>query len=382
MSDRSRPLRVGVISANWGGMVHVPAWRSLDGVEVRAICTSRRETAAKAARDLQIDRSFWDFRKMCADPDLDVIDVGTNPKLRQDMVAAALAGGKHVVNQMPFAMDAAAGQKMLDQARAAQRVGVVAASVVGLPHLRMMKRMIEDGALGEVFQVHCHWQLGYFNPVLPNFSYVWFGEPGRGVSVTRNQGSHILHALFELFGPITGVMGETRTFTPRWEIAPGEFKDNRTDDTMSALLRFESGAIGTVSTSWVASDSPGFWIEAFGRDGYLKLTSKSYPNPETAHLYYGKPNTEIVPTAQEVTIPEAFFEVDGRRVSTEGMSQILSMARIFESARAAIHGGPPPLASFERAQDVQCVIEAIYDSQKEGGWVAPRRAQSRAHTAR
>ena len=215
MSSRSKSLRVGVISANWGGMVHVPAWRALDGVEVRAICTSRRETAEKASRDLQIDRPFWDFRQMCADPDLDIIDVGTNPALRQDMVAAALAGGKHVVNQMPFAMDAAAGQAMLDQAHAQNRVGVVAASVVGLPQLRMMKKMIEEGALGEVFQIHAHWQLGYLTPVLPNFSYVWFGEPGRGVSATRNQGSHLVHALFEVFGPIAGVMAETRTFTPR-----------------------------------------------------------------------------------------------------------------------------------------------------------------------
>jgi hypothetical protein len=37
--------RAGIISANWGAMAHLPAWRGVPGVEVTAICTSRRETA-------------------------------------------------------------------------------------------------------------------------------------------------------------------------------------------------------------------------------------------------------------------------------------------------------------------------------------------------
>ena len=42
-------LKVGIISANWGAMAHLPAWRSLPGVEVTSICTSRQETAEAAA---------------------------------------------------------------------------------------------------------------------------------------------------------------------------------------------------------------------------------------------------------------------------------------------------------------------------------------------
>jgi len=62
----SPPLRVGIISAAWGAKAHLPAWRSLDGVEVTAICTSRPETAAKAADDYQVARAFHDFRAMIA----------------------------------------------------------------------------------------------------------------------------------------------------------------------------------------------------------------------------------------------------------------------------------------------------------------------------
>ncbi len=34
-------IRVGIISANRGAFAHLPAWRSIDGVEQVAICTSR-----------------------------------------------------------------------------------------------------------------------------------------------------------------------------------------------------------------------------------------------------------------------------------------------------------------------------------------------------
>ena len=81
----SPPLRVGIISAAWGAKAHLPAWRSLDGVEVTAICTSRPETAAKAADDFKVARAFHDFRAMAADPEIDIVDCGTRPPLRFDM---------------------------------------------------------------------------------------------------------------------------------------------------------------------------------------------------------------------------------------------------------------------------------------------------------
>ena len=64
-------LRVGIISANWGTKSHLPAWRSVPGVEVTSICTSRRETAEAASGVHSIARPFWDYEAMCADPDID-----------------------------------------------------------------------------------------------------------------------------------------------------------------------------------------------------------------------------------------------------------------------------------------------------------------------
>ena len=83
-------LRVGIISANWGVRAHLPAWRTLPDVEVVAICTAHEDSARAAAAEHGIAKPYWDFRDMVEDPDLDLIDVGTRPSLRVDMLSAAL----------------------------------------------------------------------------------------------------------------------------------------------------------------------------------------------------------------------------------------------------------------------------------------------------
>jgi hypothetical protein len=96
-------LRVGIISANWGAFAHLPAWRAVPGVEVVGICTSRRETAEAAAARCGIERPYWNALDMAADPNIDIVDCGTRPNIREAMVLASLRSGKHVYNAIPFA---------------------------------------------------------------------------------------------------------------------------------------------------------------------------------------------------------------------------------------------------------------------------------------
>lgn len=102
-----KPLKVGIIGANYTLNHHTPAWRLQPGVEVAAICTAHRETAEAAAAEFGIPKAYWNLADLVADPELDIIDVGTRPSLRYDMVVAALEHGKHVYNCIPFATSTA-----------------------------------------------------------------------------------------------------------------------------------------------------------------------------------------------------------------------------------------------------------------------------------
>lgn len=369
-------LRVGIVSANWGALAHLPAWRTLgEAVEVTAICTSREETALAAAQKFGVARPFWNYEEMCADPDIDIIDAGTNPVLREKIVTAALLGGKHAVNQIPFATSAEVARK-LDALRRGQGLqGAAAASVMGLPHLALMKEMIEGGEIGEVYQVSCSWQMSFFLQIMPGFPYTWFGKSGLGVSVARNNGSHMLHALRHLFGPVAAVSANIKTQLKQWQLPDGTVQAVETDDTCHALLNFASGAMGMLATSWTAADSPGFSIEAFGSTGRLRLTSLQYPNIQSAKLYASK-NDKVhhAPSGAEVPVPERLLTAGGKIVALgpEDLyngAQRLSLARVFETLTEAIRGRGEPLPGFARAAEVQGLIEALYEADRRRAWV-------------
>jgi predicted dehydrogenase len=344
-------------------------------VEVTAICTSRQESAEKAAAQFDVARPFWSYEDMANDPDIDIIDAGTNPVLREKIVAAALTGGKHVVNQIPFATSGEAALRLDALRREKNLHGVAAASVMGLPHLGLMREMIAGGEIGEIFQVHCTWQMSFFLQIQPGFPYTWFGKSGLGVGVTRNNGSHMLHALRHLFGPIDSVSAQIKTQLKEWKLPDGEIQIAETDDTGHALLKFRSGAMGMLSTSWTAADSPGFSIEVFGSKGRLKLSSLAYPSIASAKLYYSRNETpHHVPQGAEIDVPERFFMADGRVVALgdEDMfngGQRVSLARVFESLTKGIKGTGEVLPGFARAAEVQALVDALYAADRAKTWV-------------
>jgi len=366
-------LRVGIVSANWGAIAHLPAWRLLGNAEVTAICTSRQQSAEAAAKQFAVARPFWDFEAMCADPDIDIIDAGTNPILREKMVTAALNAGKHVVNQLPFAPSLEGAERLVTLQREKGVVGAAACSVVGLPHLALMKEMIDEGYIGDVFQVHCSWQMSFFLKIFPGFPYTWFGKSGLGVSVTRNQGSHMLHALRHVFGPIQSVVGRMETQLKTWDLPSGETMQVETDDTSHALLRFANGAMGTLTTSWTAADCPGFSIDAFGNKGRLRLEALRYPSVDSAKLYAAKSDFALAPSGHEVPVPERLCMVDGRVVEADpndgSGGQRVSLARLFDGFAQAVRNGGEPSASFTRSLEVQRTIEALYESNRRKAWV-------------
>lgn len=143
-------VRVGIIGANWSLKVHGTAWRQLPGVEVAAVCTAHRETAEAAAAAFGVPKAYWNVEDLAADPDIDIIDVGSRPAYRPDMVMAALNNGKHVYDALPFAVTLDQAKAQAELARNNGLVGTVDAQFRWVPAAMQMKAMIDAGAIGSV----------------------------------------------------------------------------------------------------------------------------------------------------------------------------------------------------------------------------------------
>lgn len=359
-------LKVGIISANWGAMAHLPAWRSLPGVEVTSICTSRRETAEAAAERYQVARPFWSAQEMCADPDLDIIDCGTRPILRHDMVLAAFRNGKHVYNGIPFAANIDHARDMRDAWKASGKVGVVDALSEWIPAHQLMREMVDGGYLGQLFGGRLQFNICLYNPPMPGFPWNWFCEGGQGVSAVRNLGSHALHMLYFLFGEIEEVVADDRMLLKQWTFPDGDTLTPENNDFANALLRFRNGMVLQYQISWNATVAPGWTLDAFGSKGRFVSSAPTFPTSQDTVLRAAQGSDELA----VVDIPARLHRADGVGIDWScPVPPAYPMALAMRSMLDEIDGKGSARPSFDQAWQVERVQEAIRRSNAERRWV-------------
>jgi predicted dehydrogenase len=361
-------LRVGIISAAWGVQAHLPAWRAVPGVEVVGICTAHRETAEAAAAENAIALPFWDAQEMALHPDIDLVDAGTRPSYRRDMCLAALGAGKHVYNGIPFAADLDAARALRDAAASAGTVAVVDAYSEHSGPFRFAEELVAEGTLGTLQSMTGRLELSLFAQPTSTFPYNWFHDASFGASALRNLGSHLLHLMVYLAGPVAAVAGTPAQYLQRWDFvdAPGGL-EVEVADTAVAALRFESGAIGSLSVSWAGAAAPGFHLEMGGERGRIVLQAPMMPSGEST-VMVGRAGGAL----EEVAVPERLTTTEGVDMPSEWPGDPRgAMARSFRLMAGAIAGDGEGRPDFARAYHVQSVIESIYRSGEGAGWVRP-----------
>ena len=75
-------IRVGIVGATvtvggsgWGARTHVPALHALPDYELKAVCTTREETALASQKAFNTDLAFHSFDTMLASPEVDLVSV-------------------------------------------------------------------------------------------------------------------------------------------------------------------------------------------------------------------------------------------------------------------------------------------------------------------
>jgi predicted dehydrogenase len=139
---------IGIIGC--GGIVnyaHLPAYRKL-GLNIVACYDQNDKAAAKTARDHKIPLVVRSVDELLANPDIHIVDIAVTPWAQAEIAAQAIAAGKHLLCQKPFAETIDDARLVVQLADAANVKVAVNQQMRWDAGIRVSRQLIEQGALG------------------------------------------------------------------------------------------------------------------------------------------------------------------------------------------------------------------------------------------
>lgn len=357
-----RKIRVGVIGTGFGTIVHIPGFQSCPDTEVVAVCSAHREHAEAAAQQFGIPLAFTDYREMVRLPELDLVSVTAPPYEHYPMVMAALEAGKHVLCEKPLALNAQECREMLDRAEERGLVHMMVHEFRLAPPRAYISQLLREGYVGQLRHVNVTLFLPARGGSLANTNDSWAARRARGGGFLMALGSHFIDALRDWFGDFAGVYGQTFTHVPeRLDAQTGKTVLTDADDAVAMVLRFKSGAWGSINGSMAAPFGQGARIELYGTEGTLVSPQTGFnPAPDGKVFGARAGDREL----HELTVPAEYRPFDDPRDH-----RLLPFRLLVDRLVGAIRTGKPASPTFYDGLKVQEVIDGVFQSTETGRWV-------------
>src|ERR1700687_2195457 len=186
------PVGVGLIGYGAIARSHATSISNTSGLRLSGVCDVSSERRDLAAREWEVP-THGRAEDLFRDPEVGLVVVGTPPSAHAESVLAALAAGKHVVCEKPFALRVEEVDRMIDSAAAGDRVLTVYQSRRWDPDFVALREVVGSGRIGELF---------YMESFIGGFSHpcdFWHShEPISGGTI-YDWGSHYFDWVLQLF---------------------------------------------------------------------------------------------------------------------------------------------------------------------------------------
>jgi predicted dehydrogenase len=147
------PVRWGVLGAGGIARGFVAAVRAGTRSDVVAVGSRAAERAQAFADETGVERAHGSYEQLVADPGVDVVYVASPHSEHRDHALLALEAGKPVLVEKAFTRNAAEAREVLDAAGARGLFAMEAMWTRFLPHVDVVRQVVETGLLGEVLTV-------------------------------------------------------------------------------------------------------------------------------------------------------------------------------------------------------------------------------------
>ncbi len=355
-------IRTALIGCGKVGQIHAAALSSLAESQFVGVCDANADRASLFAARFNVP-AFDDLHALLREAKPQAVLICTPHPLHASPAILAAERGVHVLIEKPMAANLADCDAMLAAAqRGGARVGVISQRRFYEP-VRRVKDALDAGKIGRpvlcVFEMFSWRDRAYYQ------SDPWRGRwDTEGGGVLVNQSPHMLDLIQWFMGDIEEVSGLWGNLNhPYIEV----------EDTALAILRFKSGALGSIVAS--VSQRPGLWsrVHVHGSNG----ASVGVETDRGPTFIAGVSEIAEPPLNHLWTIPEeehllAEFQAEDRaRFQKVNATTHYHALQIRDFLRA-VHEERPPFVTGEDGRKVVALVESIYRSQSEHRSVCPR----------
>ena len=322
-------IRIALVGCGGMGTRHLYGLRELTQtpfcrVELVALCDINPDNGERAAAEVETLLGFrppvyTDLAEMArAIPDLDAVDVVTDPSFHHTVICQALDLGLHVMVEKPFGMTIRTCRMMMETAERNGKLISVAENYRRDPSARLARHMIEQGAIGDVYGAILHTV-----------------RAGKGIFITPwrhlkeragpllDMGVHLTDLIRYQLGEVREIYADARLVETEREKTPTEnsqygFYQSRhqampdtvpatAEDSSSAIFKMESG----IALNWLVQMAGPvdlvqrvIWgnegaIEGFGgRGSQIQLVEMDGTRVEQTELVSRFPDFTLEPLAE------------------------------------------------------------------------------------
>ena len=329
----SKKVRWGILStANIGMQKVTPGIQKSPHSEVVAIASRDLTRAQAAAAQLGIAKAYGSYEELFADPDVDAIYNPLPNHLHVPMTIAAAKAGKHVLCEKPIALNAAEAAAL--RQCPPDRIVLEAFMVRFHPQWQRARDIIRSGELGEVRAINAVFT--YFN-----------ADPAN----VRNQADIGGGGIMDIgCYPITAARFLFESEPSRVVALVERDPDFKTDRLASVLADFGGGRqLNFICSTQTTGEQS---LQVLGSKAKLEIT-----------IPFNAPPNER--TAITIDTGAPFDGSLARREILPACDQYTEQAEAFA---LAVLGQQPLPWGIEDAIASMKVIDAIFESEKTGGW--------------
>ncbi|WFB36426.1 Gfo/Idh/MocA family oxidoreductase [Kiritimatiellota bacterium B12222] len=259
MNTPNGPIRFALLGYGRVAPTHKNAIQALEQeAKIVAICDSNPEALKRGTQATEA-AGFISLEEMLKSDEIDVVSICTPSGLHAEHGKQVARAGKHVLVEKPMDVSTEAAQSLID---CCKENGVELFCVFQNrlnTTIKLLKSAIDAGRFGKIYAINSTviWkrEQSYYDTA------PWRGTKAQDGGAYLNQGIHFVDAMRHLGGEIIDVKPMIATLA----------RDIESEDTGSALFRYESGALGNIFVTMLGRKDEEGSLTILGEKGRVTI---------------------------------------------------------------------------------------------------------------